>query len=49
MKFQLLKQGVNGPAVPQAVFDNLYDARETDLKVILYVLQKGDRLAHGRC
>ncbi len=42
MKFQLLKQGVNGPAVPQAVFDNLYDARETDLKVILYVLQKSD-------
>lgn len=42
MKFQLLKQAVNGPAVPQAVFDNLYDAKENDLKVILYVLSKGD-------
>ena len=41
MKFQLLKQAVVGPAVPQTVFDNLYSARENDLKVILYVLEKG--------
>lgn len=42
MKFQLLKQGIVGPAVPQAVFDNLRDAKENDLKVILYVLQTGE-------
>lgn len=41
MKFQLLKQPVLGPAVPAVVFENLYSARENDLKVILYVLQKG--------
>ncbi len=42
MKFQLMKQAVVGPQVPAAVFENLYSARENDLKVILYVLQKGE-------
>ena len=42
MKFQLLKQAVVGPQLPATVFDNLYSARENDLKVILYVLQKGE-------
>ncbi|MBQ8604989.1 MAG: DnaD domain protein [Oscillospiraceae bacterium] len=42
MKFQLMKQAVIGPAVPAVVFENLYSARENDLKVILYVLQKGE-------
>jgi len=41
MKFQLLKQAVVGPQVPAIVFDNIYSARENDLKVILYVLQAG--------
>ncbi len=40
MKFQLLKQAVIGPNVPRTVFDNLYGARDNDLKVILYVLDK---------
>ncbi len=42
MKFQLLKQPLVGTDVPPVVFDNLYTARENDLKVILYVLQKGE-------
>ncbi len=42
MKFQLLKQPLVGIDVPPVVFDNLYTARENDLKVILYVLQKGE-------
>ncbi|MBR5521376.1 MAG: DnaD domain protein [Oscillospiraceae bacterium] len=42
MKFQLMKQAVLGPNVPAVVFENLYSARENDLKVILYVLQKGE-------
>ena len=42
MKFQLMKQAVLGPAVPAVVFENLYSARENDLKVILYVLEKGE-------
>ena len=42
MKFQLMKQAVLGPQVPAVVFENLYSARENDLKVILYVLQKGE-------
>ena len=37
-----MKQAVIGPEVPMAVFDNLYSAKENDLKVILYVLKKGD-------
>ena len=41
MKFQLLKQAIIGPQVPAIVFDNIYSARENDLKVILYVLQAG--------
>ena len=41
MKFHLLKQAVIGPQVPMAVFENLYTAKENDLKVILYALEKG--------
>ena len=41
MKFHLLKQAVIGPQVPMAVFENLYTAKENDLKVILYSLEKG--------
>lgn len=37
-----MKQAVIGPEVPMAVFDNLYSAKENDLKVILYVLKKGE-------
>ena len=40
MKFHLLKQAVIGPQVPMAVFENLYTAKENDLKVILYALEK---------
>ncbi len=42
MKFHLLKQAVIGPEVPMAVFENLYNTRDNDLKVILYTLQKGE-------
>ncbi len=42
MKFHLLKQAVIGHTVPMAVFENLYSARENDLKVILYVIEKGE-------
>ena len=42
MKFYLLKQAVIGPQVPMAVFENLYSSKENDLKVILYVLNKGE-------
>ncbi len=42
MKFQLLKQPVVGVNVPPQVFENLYSARENDLKVILYALHKGE-------
>lgn len=42
MKFHLLKQAVIGPQVPMAVFENLYSAKENDLKVILYALEKGE-------
>ncbi len=38
MKFQLLKQEYKGVSVPKIVFDNLLIARETDLKVALYIL-----------
>lgn len=41
MKFHLMKQAVIGPNVPMAVFDNLAFTGENNLKVILYVLQKG--------
>ena len=41
MKFHLLKPAVIGPQVPMAVFENLYTAKENDLRVILYVLKKG--------
>lgn len=40
MKFHLLKQAVIGPSVPMAVFENLYNAKDNDLKVILYALHK---------
>ncbi len=40
MKFHLLKQAVIGPSVPMAVFENLYTAKDNDLKVILYALHK---------
>ena len=40
MKFHLLKQAVIGPSVPMAVFENLYSAKDNDLKVILYALHK---------
>lgn len=39
MKFHLLKQAVIGPNVPMAVFENLYNAKDNDLKVILYALK----------
>lgn len=39
MKYHLLQQGYTGISVPKEVFDSLKDARETDLKVILYILQ----------
>ena len=42
MKFHLLRQAVIGPEVPMAVFENLYNTRDNDLKVILYALQKGE-------
>lgn len=42
MKFHLLKQAVIGPQVPMAVFENIYSAKESDLKVILYVLNNGE-------
>ena len=42
MKFHLLKQAVIGHTVPMAVFENLYSAKENDLKVILYVIEKGE-------
>ena len=34
MTFKLLKQAVIGARVPMTVFDNLYAAKENDLKVI---------------
>lgn len=40
MKFHLLKQAVIGPQVPMAVFENIYTAKENDLKVILFALEK---------
>ena len=42
MKFHLLKQAVIGPEVPMAVFENLYNTRDNDLKVILYALKNGE-------
>ena len=42
MKFHLLKQAVIGPEVPMAVFENIYNTRDNDLKVILYALQNGE-------
>ena len=41
MTFKLLKQAVIGARVPMTVFDNLYAAKENDLKVILFVLKAG--------
>ena len=38
MKFTLLKPELKGIYVPSVVFDNLNDARNNDLKVILYIL-----------
>ncbi|MEG1782088.1 MAG: DnaD domain protein [Oscillospiraceae bacterium] len=40
MKFHLLKQGLTGIEVPKIVFDNLLTARESDLKVVLYLLSQ---------
>ena len=42
MKFHLLKQGLVGTTVPKTVFDNLLNARESDLKVILYILNQNE-------
>ena len=39
MKFIYLKPEFKGTYVPDAVFDGLYDARNNDLKVILYVIK----------
>ena len=41
MTFKLLKQAAIGARVPMTVFDNLYAAKENDLKVILFVLKAG--------
>lgn len=42
MKFNYIKSHLNGTFVPQEVFDNIHDARNNDLKVILYVIQNQD-------
>ena len=39
MKFVFMKPEFKGTYVPDAVFDGLYDARNNDLKVILYVIK----------
>ena len=39
MKFVFMKSEFKGTYVPDAVFDGLYDARNNDLKVILYVIK----------
>ena len=38
MKFTLLKTELKGTFVPASVFENLNDARNNDLKVILYII-----------
>lgn len=42
MRFTFLKSEFKGTFVPDAVFDNLYDARNNDLKVILYVVKNDE-------
>lgn len=39
MKYIYMKSQLKGTYVPDAVFDGLYDARNNDLKVILYVIK----------
>ncbi len=39
MKFTYIKSELKGTEVPQVVFDNLHDARNNDLKVILYIIK----------
>lgn len=39
MKFTYIKSEIKGTEVPQVVFENLFDARNNDLKVILYVIK----------
>ncbi len=39
MKYTFLKSELKGVYVPDTVFENLYDARNNDLKVILYVIK----------
>ena len=39
MKYSLIKSEVKGTAVPETVFENLYDANGNDLKVILHVIK----------
>ena len=41
MKFTYLKSELRGVFVPAVVFDNLTDARNNDLKVILYIINTG--------
>ena len=41
MKFTYLKSELRGVFVPEVVFDNLTDARNNDLKVILYIINTG--------
>ena len=42
MRFIFLKSEFKGTFVPDTVFDNLYDTRNNDLKVILYVIKNDD-------
>lgn len=42
MKFVFMKPEFKGTYVPDAVFDGLYDARNNDLKVILYVVKNDE-------
>lgn len=41
MKFTYLKSELRGVFVPEVVFDSLTDARNNDLKVILYIINTG--------
>ncbi len=42
MKFTYIKSELKGTFVPSAVFDSLNDARNNDLKVILYIINTGN-------
>ena len=42
MKYTYMKSQLKGSFVPDSVFDGLYDARNNDLKVILYVIKNDE-------